>query len=551
MFLDRGKTKRNGKVYTRYLLRESFRDETGKTRHRTVANISKCSPDEIDAIDLALKHKKNLSHLVVISRDVRHEQGPSVGATWLLKVLARRLGLEAALGRTRQGKLALWQVIARAIDQGSRLSAVRMANEYSACDVLELDGFNEDDLYENLDWLSGRQSRIEDRLFRHRYEKGKPELFLYDVTSSYLEGQCNAFGAYGYNRDGKKGKKQIVIGMLCDAKGVPLSVEVFSGNTQDMKTFGPQVKKVATRFGCERVTFVGDRGMIKSAQIEQLGEEDFGYITAITKPQIGSLLKQGVFQMSLFDKDLSEVQMDTGERYVLRRNPDRADEMRQSREDKYASLCRKIAQCNRYLSEHPRAQPAVAMRKMKDDATKRRIIQWTRLEIKGREIQLEKDFSVLAEESKLDGCYVIKTDLPAKAATKETIHDRYKDLALVEKSFRTCKMGHLEVRPVYVHLAKRTRGHVFVVMMSYLLIQALDRHWCQMDLTVEEGLGLLSQICSEKMRVKGKVVLRMIPAPRRACQALLDAADITLPVAIRNRDVNVATKKKLPSRRLR
>jgi len=551
MFLDRGKTKRNGKVYTRYLLRESFRDETGKTRHRTVANISKCSPDEIDAIDLALKHKKNLSHLVVISRDVRHEQGPSVGATWLLKVLARRLGLEAALGRTRQGKLALWQVIARAIDQGSRLSAVRMANEYSACDVLELDGFNEDDLYENLDWLSGRQSRIEDRLFRHRYEKGKPELFLYDVTSSYLEGQCNAFGAYGYNRDGKKGKKQIVIGMLCDAKGVPLSVEVFSGNTQDMKTFGPQVKKVATRFGCERVTFVGDRGMIKSAQIEQLGEEDFGYITAITKPQIGSLLKQGVFQMSLFDKDLSEVQMDTGERYVLRRNPDRADEMRQSREDKYASLCRKIAQCNRYLSEHPRAQPAVAMRKMKDDATKRRIIQWTRLEIKGREIQLEKDFSVLAEESKLDGCYVIKTDLPAKAATKETIHDRYKDLALVEKSFRTCKMGHLEVRPVYVHLAKRTRGHVFVVMMSYLLIQALDRHWCQMDLTVEEGLGLLSHICSEKMRVKGKVVLRMIPAPRRACQALLDAADITLPVAIRNRDVNVATKKKLPSRRLR
>ncbi|HDH06037.1 MAG TPA: IS1634 family transposase, partial [Nitrospirae bacterium] len=164
--------------------------------------------------------------------------------------MARQLGIVNAFGTTRQGKLGLWQVIARVIDQGSRLSAVRLAGSHAACDVLGLGKFNEDDLYNNLDWLSEKQADIEDRLFRKTHRQQKPGLYLYDVTSSYFEGMHNELSAFGYNRDGKKGKKQIVIGLLCNESGIPLSVEVFiTGNTQDPKTLTPQIRKVAERFG--------------------------------------------------------------------------------------------------------------------------------------------------------------------------------------------------------------------------------------------------------------------------------------------------------------
>jgi len=246
--------------YTRFLLRESYR-ENGKVKHRTIANISSCSGEEIEAIRLALRHKNNLAALVSIDESVSLHQGLSVGAVWLLQDVARQLGICEALGGSRDGKLALWQVIARVIDQGSRLSAVRLAGYHAACDLLGLEAFDEDDLYANLDWLCENQARIENRLFQAAALAKKPGLYLYDVTSSYLEGVCNELGAFGYNRDGKKGKRQIVIGLLCNEKGRPLSIEVFAGNTSDPVTMASQVRKVAERFGGGEITFVGDRGM--------------------------------------------------------------------------------------------------------------------------------------------------------------------------------------------------------------------------------------------------------------------------------------------------
>ena len=201
--------------YKRYLLRESYR-ENGKVKHRTIANISSCSPEEIEAIRLALRHKNNLASLVSIDESISLHQGLSVGAVWLLHDVARQLGITEALGHSRDGKLALWQVIARVIDQGSRLSAVRLAGYHAACDILALEAFDEDDLYANLDWLCENQARIENRLFKAAAALKKPGLYLYDVTSSYLEGVCNELCAFGYNRDGKKGKRQIVIGLLCN-----------------------------------------------------------------------------------------------------------------------------------------------------------------------------------------------------------------------------------------------------------------------------------------------------------------------------------------------
>ena len=275
----------NGRQYSRHLLRESYRKD-GRVLHRTLANLSHASDEEIQAIKLALKHKANLQELGDINQDVEVQQGPSVGAVLTLWQVAQRIGLVKALGTSQEAKQALWQVFARVLEQGSRLSAVRLANAHAACDVLELDAFNEDDLYRNLDWLSEEQEDIEDRLFRQRYLGDKPELYLYDVTSSYLEGVCNALAAFGYNRDGKSGKRQVVYGLLCDPQGRPVSIEAFAGNTTDTRTFGSQIRKVVDRFGGKAVTLVGDRGMIKGPQIEQLQAEealDLHYITAITK----------------------------------------------------------------------------------------------------------------------------------------------------------------------------------------------------------------------------------------------------------------------------
>jgi len=550
MYVDSSTVKQGNKSYTRYLLRESYR-EGKKVRHRTIANLSKCSEEEIAAIRLALRHKKNLSELTDKGKSFLQKQGLSIGAVWLVYDIARQLGIVNAFGTTRHGKLGLWQVIARVIDQGSRLSAVRLAGCHAACDVVGLGKFDEDDLYVNLDWLCENQATIEDRLFRNLYLTDKPGLFLYDVTSSYFEGTHNELSAFGYNRDGKKGKQQIVIGLLCNETGVPLSVEVFTGNTQDPKTFAPQIKKVAERFGSQGVTFVGDRGMIKSQQIEQLGSAQYGfhYITAITKPQIEKLLKEKVIQMDLFELELAEVKTIEGLRYVLRRNPARALEIQKSRQDKLKALKKEIAKQNQYLKEHPRSVVEVSLRRVNDRSKQLKISDWALLSASDREIKLTVEDDILTEEAKLDGCYVLKTDLSEAAATKEIIHNRYKDLALVESAFRTSKTVDLELRPIYVRLATRTRGHAFVVMLAYRIIQELAIRWQHLDVTIQEGINELSTLCATELIINGEKQCNQIPQPRGSVRKLIEAANVRMPEAIPCRGVIVTTKKKLTSRR--
>lgn len=548
MYVDISSLCRNGKTYTRYLLRECYREE-GKVKHRTIANLSRCSPQEIEAVRLALRHKQELAALGSIKEAVQLHQGPSIGAVWLVYQVARQLGIEQALGPSRQGRLALWQVIARVIDQGSRLSAVRLATTQAACDVLGLERFDEEDLYGNLDWLSVHQAEIEDRLFQLQPKEPTSGLFLYDVTSSYLEGEHNELGAFGYNRDGKRGKRQLVIGLLCNGGGRPLSIEVFAGNTQDPKTFTPQIKKVAKRFGGREITFVGDRGMIKTPQIEALGERQFHYITAITKPQIEALLKSDVLQLDLFDETLAEITTEEGLRYILRRNPHRAEEIATSREDKYQRLCTAAVEGTHYLSAHPRARVEVALRLLENRRQKLRLAQWVKLSIEGREIRVAKDLQALGEIATLDGCYVLKTDLAREAASKETVHERYKDLALVEWAFRESKTVHLEMRPIYVRRKSRTRGHAFVVMLAYTIIKELATRWQPLDLTVKEGIDQLATLCLTEVRINDQAPYHQAPTPRDTLQRLLDAAQVRLPKILPSRGVTVTTKTKLQNRR--
>jgi Transposase DDE domain len=549
MYIDTSRITRGGKTYTRHLLRESYR-ANGKVLHRTIANVSHCSEAEIEAIRLALRHKEDLEHLGTIEDAITLKQGLSFGAVWTVYHIARRLGIAKALGTTRDGKLALWQVMARVIDQGSRLSAVRLAMAHAACDVLGLGAFDEDALYENLDWLAGAQASVEDRLFAQRTKSKPVSLFLYDVTSSYLEGTQNAFAAFGYNRDGKKGKRQLVIGLLCDEDGHPVSIEVFPGNTQEPHTFATQLAKVKTRFGVHAITFVGDRGMIKGQQIEDLAQQGFHYITAITKPQIEKLLKQGTFQMDLFDQELAEVLTDEGLRYVLRRNPVRVQEVRDTRHAKLATLQAQVAKQHQYLTDHPRANAQGAWQKLVARAKTLRIADWVELTLAERSITLTIHEDAQTEAAKLDGCYVLKTDLTPAQAKKDLVHDRYKDLASVEHAFRTCKTAHLEVRPLFLRREARTRAHAFVVILASQIIQYLSACWSPLDLTVEEGLHALTTLCLVEVSPTNAPSYHCIPTPRDTIARLLHSADITLPKAFSLSGVRVSTKKKLQSERM-
>lgn len=540
----------NGKRYTSHLLRQAYRDG-GKVRHRTIANLTGCAPEELQAIRLALQHKGDLTQVASLRENLVLKQGLSVGAVFALDAVAKRLGLHDALGTSQDGKRALWQVVARIIDQGSRLSAVRLAGSHAACDVLGLDAFDEDDLYLNLDWLHEHQTEIENRLFRRRHPDGKAPLFLYDVTSSYLEGTDNELAAFGYNRDGKQGKRQIVIGLLCDEAGWPLSVEVFDGNTADTTTFASQIRKVATRFGGGDVTLVGDRGMIKGPQIDllQAEEGEFHYITAITKPQIESLLKKGHLQLGLFEEQLAEVtDAEDGVRYVLRRNPLRAAELAAGRQEKLETIQQLLAEQNTYLTEHPRATVAAASGRVQRKITQLRLSGCLSVAHTKRTLTLTRDETAWQELSKLDGCYCLKTDVPAAQAAKELVHERYKDLAEVEWAFRTSK-STLEVRPIFVRKESRTRGHVFVVMLAYYLLRELAHCWRELELTPREGVQELATLCMTEVTIKNQTTINQVPTPRESVQQLLTAARVAIPTVLPYSGTKVYTKKKLVEER--
>ena len=576
-----------GVAYSRVLLRSSFRVE-GKVKHRTLGNLSDCSESEINAIRLALKHKDQLADLLEREAlnpkpskaghpspvDVAAEaapsfvQGPGVGAIAVLRGLAEVLGITAALGDDREGRLALWQVIARALDQGSRLSAVRLARDLGAECVLGLPSFDEDDLYANLAWLHDRQEAIEQDLFKHRAAKEKPSLYLYDVTSTYLEGEHNALAAFGYNRDGKRGKKQIVIGLLCDEHGVPVALEAFRGNTADPKTVSSQIAKLRQRFDAHNITLVGDRGMLRGPQLSELSAAGLHYITAISKPQIETMLESGTLQMELFDQPLGEVIApstvpppppaaggDTAppdkesaprmERFILRRNPVRQAEIAANRAGKKQALEKAVSELNTYLAEHPRAKVATAQRRMEQRVKTLGLSRWMSVQSHERTLTLCADSGALEEEAKLDGCYVLRTDLSAAEASKETVHDRYKSLGEVEQAFRRSKSVELEMRPVHVRKESSTRGHLLVVMLAYLLMQELGKRWAHLDLTVKEGLDRLNTYCAVEVAGVIKVMLQ----PRKDVQSLITAAGVTLPAMLPGSRSKVATKKKLPKNR--
>jgi len=480
------------KSYKSVLLVENFR-EKGKVKHRVISNLSKWPEHVVIQLESLIKGKS-----VVNLEDFEYTQGKSCGGLIIANEIAKRVGITQALGNQRQGKLGLIQVIGRLLTQGSRLYiAKEWGKDYAIDEVFGTESFDEDDLYENLDWLSENQAAIETKIFQYRHKNTVlPEIYLYDVTSTYFEGTENELADYGYNRDGKKGKKQIVAGLLCDKKGYPVSIEVFEGNTNDTKTVSNQLLKLKQRFGVERVVFVGDKGMIKKLQIDQITSDEFkwNYITSITKAQIESLLEQDIIQLGIFDEDITEV-ANEGTRYILRRNPVRVSEMENSRNSKIEKIKRKTEEKNQYLEQHPRAKAITAQKQILVFIKKLKVQKFMDCKIEENKIKLEiADKLEMKEINRLDGCYVIKTDLPKECGNSQEIHSSYKNLALVESAFRAIKTTMEEIQPVYVRKESRTRGHVFVCMLAYLILKYIDDFTSSLDLTKRFVIDTLNQI---------------------------------------------------------
>ncbi|MEW6296103.1 MAG: IS1634 family transposase, partial [Candidatus Diapherotrites archaeon] len=335
MYVQRISKRVKDKVYTTILLMKSIR-QGKKVDHKTIANITKWPPHIISALEFSLKGGK-IEEIKEIG-EYQRKQGKSYGALKVVVEVARWLGIEESLGRNRPAILALIMIAGQIISQRSRWYIANFWSKGQAIDEVfkkEI-RFDEDDLYETLVWLSENQERIEQRIWKKMLKEspqGTKAIFLYDVTSTYVEGEKMALSEYGYPRGAVKGKKQIVIGLLTDKDGYPLTVEVFKGNTNDYKTVVNQLEKIKKNYGAERVVFVGDRGMIKSEQIKEITEEPlkWNYITAITKPQIEKMISDGIIQLGLFDEKLCEIE-DNEIRYIMRRNPMRAEEIKKNLE---------------------------------------------------------------------------------------------------------------------------------------------------------------------------------------------------------------------------
>lgn len=546
MYIAKVPTYRKDKTvsHTAILLRRSYR-ENGKVKTETIANITHLPKKDIDAIEWALNHKNEIGKSA--NQDFTCKLSKSFGGVYLVNEIIKQLGIDKALGNSPSAKLAKLQIISRTLNQGSRLSSIRMCEQQALCEVLEIeDSICEDDLYENLSWLTNKQSSIERKLFKQRYCDSSPEIFLYDVTSSYFEGIRNKLASWGYNRDKKKGKMQVVAGLLCDTEGYPLAIRLFKGNTLDFNTVHEQVKQVANEFGCRRITFVGDRGMLKSKQIAELEAHDYYYITAITKPQVETLLRESGVQMSIFDKDVKEI-VHQEIRYILRRNPVRAEEIRRNRAEKLNKLKSVCEDISEYLQSHPRSSVAKHRQSIEAKIKRFKLSNWLQVKVNqenSRLLELQTDNDKLVEESKYDGCYVIKSNLP-NSISKEIIHDRYKDLSKVESGFRCMKTEQLELRPWFVRTEESTRGHAFVVMLSYMIIKYLKRAWKEFNITVEEGLIQLNSLSLLEITMKTKGKHFRIPEVNEHILKLFEGAKVKLPEVLPHREVNVSSRVKL------
>ena len=455
------------------LLRESYRD-AGKIKKRTIANLSDWPTEIVEGLRTLLKGGKVApadQESIIVRRALPHGHVAAVLGT------LRNIGLDRMLGppRNRCRDLVIAMLVARLIAPASKLATARMLDPLTASsslgEVLGLGPVDEDELYVALDWLGERQEAIEKALARKHLHDGT--LVLYDVSSSYVEGRCCELARLGYNRDGKKGKLQIVYGLLCAADGCPVAIEVFEGDTGDPRTLAAQIDKVKKRFALERVALVGDRGMITQARLDaEIAPAGLDWITALRAPAIRTLVEAGALQMSLFDqRDMAAITSPDypGERLIVCRNPDLARERTRKREDLLAATeadLAVIAAAVRRARNPLRGEAEIAL-KVGAVVNRHKVAKHFELSIGEASFSFHRKTEAITAEAALDGIYVVRTNLPKKLLDDAATVGAYKSLARVERAFRALKTVDIHLRPIFHWTTPRVRAHVLLCMLAY------------------------------------------------------------------------------------
>lgn len=455
------------------LLRESFR-EGGQVHKRTLANISDWPTAQIESLRRVLKGETFPSdgEDLDIVRSLPH--GHVAAVVGMMRKLELPQVIDSKHSRDRDLSLAM--IASRILDPQSKLATARGLDPETATsslvETLQLESATADDLYQAMDWLFARQARIEDRLAKRHLSAGT--LVLYDVTSTYFEGRCCPLAQLGHSRDERRGNLQIVFGLLANAEGCPVAVEVFEGNTGDPKTVAFQVRKLMQRFKLERVILVGDRGMLTSARIREdlKPVEGLDWITALRAPQIQALVAAGALQLSLFDeRDLAEITHPDypGERLIACRNPLLAAQRTRKRDELLAATEKDLAQIRSKTQRARRplrgkAAIGVAVGKVLGHYKMGKHFD---IVIEDASFRYQRKQAQIDAEAALDGIYVIRTSVKTEVASSEQAVFHYKSLSTVERAFRSVKSVDLKVRPIHHHLPNRVRAHVFLCMLAY------------------------------------------------------------------------------------
>jgi hypothetical protein len=455
------------------LLRESYRDGA-KIKKRTIANLSDWPSELVEGLRTLLKGGTAApadQQSIIVRRALPHGHVAAVLGT------LRDIGLDRILGPTgnRPRDLVVAMIVARLIAPASKLATARMLDPATAAsslgDILGLGAVDEDELYAAVDWLGERQPAIEKALARKHLRDGT--LVLYDVSSSYLEGRCCELARLGYNRDGKKGKLQIVYGLLCAADGCPVAIEVFEGDTADPRTLAAQIEKIKTRFALTHVVLVGDRGMITQARLDaEIAPAGLDWITALRAPAIRALAEGGALQMSLFDaRDMVAITSPDypGERLIVCRNGDLARERTRKRLDLLAATERDLAAIAAAVCRARRPLRGAAEIALKVGAVinRHKMAKHFELDIGEASFAFRRNADAIAAEAALDGIYVVRTNLAKRVLDDAATVGAYKSLAQVERAFRSLKTVDIHLRPIFHWTAPRVRAHVLLCMLAY------------------------------------------------------------------------------------
>ena len=455
------------------LLRESYRD-AGKVKKRTLANLTKWPPALVQGLRTLLKDGVAVARFTDAFDVVR-----SVPHGHVIAVLGtlRKLRLERTIASKRcaERDRVLALIVARILGPGSKLATARgLTNETardSLAETLALNHCDEDDLYAAMDWLLERQDAIERRLAKRHLHDGA--LVLYDLTSVYLEGRCCPLAKHGHSRDAKRGKLQIEFGLLCNAQGCPVAVEVFDGNTADPATVGAQIDKLRRRFGLSRVVLVGDRGMLTEARIgDEVKPAGLDWISALRGPAVRALVESGAVRLSLFDQtDLVEIRSPEypGERLMVCRNPLLAEERARKREELLRAteaLLDPIVAATRRDQRRLTGGEKIGLRVGKVIGTYKMAKHFD-LDITDESFGYRRNLEAIAREAALDGLYIVRTSLPTGELDAQGTVRAYKSLSTVERAFRSFKTVDLKVRPVFHYAPARVRAHVLLCMLAY------------------------------------------------------------------------------------